>query len=350
MKKLKKIIVCFMAVLLTINLVSPIVSKAQTQEVQQMEQRTTLTVGDKITLFVNIENEGEEKISASWTSSNKAIATVSKLGVVTAKKAGTCTITATIKENNVSNKYQFFITVLKAPKSNSKITLKKNNHVKEFSADNTLSMDFYTYFPKISITDNIAATKQINAIISSIETEVFDGAEEMTNTLKQLIDSQEKSNKAQSYYCYLGLGYEGVYHQGNLLSLIALETIYVDNEDEEENYLYNGMNFDLTTGKEVTMKDLFTDVSSVRKFVNRSIIYTIKQKKMEDKFTSDYTNLINKEYSLQERNYYFTKDGMIVVINPYNVSSNLDETQEFTISYSKLSSYLSNYGKKLLGL
>ena len=51
--------------------------------------------GEKQTL--NVYNAGNAKIS--YKSSKKSVATVSKKGVVTAKKAGTATITVTVKDS-----------------------------------------------------------------------------------------------------------------------------------------------------------------------------------------------------------------------------------------------------------
>ena len=55
----------------------------------------TMAKGEKWTL--NVYNAGDAKIS--YKSSKKSVATVSKKGVVTAKKAGSATITVTVKDS-----------------------------------------------------------------------------------------------------------------------------------------------------------------------------------------------------------------------------------------------------------
>ena len=81
----------------------------------------SLNAGKTVTLKVT---NGTVK---SWTSGNKAVATVSAKGVVTALKKGTATITATLKDGK---KLTCKVTVKTSPKfSKSSVTVKKNKTV-----------------------------------------------------------------------------------------------------------------------------------------------------------------------------------------------------------------------------
>ena len=81
-----------MAVVLT-TVLSPIPAKAAAADAFVVSSYT-MAKGEKWTL--NVYNADNAKIS--YKSSKKSVATVSKKGVVTAKKAGSATITVTIKE------------------------------------------------------------------------------------------------------------------------------------------------------------------------------------------------------------------------------------------------------------
>ena len=81
-----------LAVVLTTVLV-PVPAKAAASDAFIVSSYT-MAKGEKWTL--NVYNAGNAKIS--YKSSKKSVATVSKKGVVTAKKAGSATITVTIKE------------------------------------------------------------------------------------------------------------------------------------------------------------------------------------------------------------------------------------------------------------
>ena len=82
-----------LAVVLTTVLV-PVPAKAAAADAFVVSSYT-MAKGEKWTL--NVYNADNAKIS--YKSSKKSVATVSKKGVVTAKKAGTATITVTVKDS-----------------------------------------------------------------------------------------------------------------------------------------------------------------------------------------------------------------------------------------------------------
>lgn len=73
-----------------------------TVQVPKISTSKTIVKGDKIRLTVNGTDQ-----KVTWKSSNTKIATVSKSGVITAKKAGTCKIYATV----LGKKYTCKITI-----------------------------------------------------------------------------------------------------------------------------------------------------------------------------------------------------------------------------------------------
>ena len=82
-----------LAVVLTTVLI-PVPAKAAAADAFIVSSYT-MQKGEKWTL--NVYNAGDAKIS--YKSSKKSVATVSKKGVVTAKKAGSATITVTVKDS-----------------------------------------------------------------------------------------------------------------------------------------------------------------------------------------------------------------------------------------------------------
>ena len=91
MKRVAMFVIAMAVVLTTV--LSPIPAKAAAADAFVVSSYT-MEKGEKWTL--NVYNAGNAKIS--YKSSKKSVATVSKKGVVTAKKAGSATITVTIKE------------------------------------------------------------------------------------------------------------------------------------------------------------------------------------------------------------------------------------------------------------
>ncbi len=79
------------------------VEKVPVQSIRSMTKTKKVTVGEKLTLKVNVLPANATDKSVTWTSSNKKYATVSAKGVVTAKKAGvgkTVVITATANDGS----------------------------------------------------------------------------------------------------------------------------------------------------------------------------------------------------------------------------------------------------------
>lgn len=81
--------------------VTPDDAFAATKKVPKLSATSkALTTGKTFTL--KVKNAGKAKVK--WTSSNKKVATVSKAGKVTAKKAGTATITAKVGKKKLTCK------------------------------------------------------------------------------------------------------------------------------------------------------------------------------------------------------------------------------------------------------
>lgn len=96
---LKRVISLIMVLLLVVTLIPKTVSAA----VKLNKTVISLTEGDTFALKVS-----GSKSSVKWTTSKKSVATVSTKGVVTAKKAGSATITATVSKK----KYTCKVTVI----------------------------------------------------------------------------------------------------------------------------------------------------------------------------------------------------------------------------------------------
>ena len=96
MKNLRRIMSLLLVAVMVVGLLAVPggnVQAAMKKKVQLNKKTVTLEVGKKVTL--NLKNAPKKK-KITWSSNNKKIATVSKKGVVTAKKAGKANITAKV--------------------------------------------------------------------------------------------------------------------------------------------------------------------------------------------------------------------------------------------------------------
>ena len=128
-----------------------------------------LKKGGKVTLTATVTGTGKFSKAVTWTSSKKAVATVSSKGVVKAKKAGTAKITAASKTNK-AKKATITIKVSKKAKKNKKLTLKvkKKNlkkgktytvAIKSMTKGTTDAVTYKTNKKKIATVDKFGVVK-----------------------------------------------------------------------------------------------------------------------------------------------------------------------------------------------
>lgn len=121
--KLSKFAAVFLAVLICISSLAVTVSAAEKKSIKLNKSKITLEVGDTYTLKRTVK--GFSKCTIQWSTSDKTVATVKKGGVVTAKKAGTATITVKVKGTDY--KATCKVTVKKASSSSKKNTTQKTS-------------------------------------------------------------------------------------------------------------------------------------------------------------------------------------------------------------------------------
>ncbi|MCI7129527.1 MAG: Ig-like domain-containing protein [Lachnospiraceae bacterium] len=145
-----------LAVVLTTVLV-PVPAKAAAADAFVVSSYT-MAKGEKWTL--NVYNAGNAKIS--YKSSKKSVATVSKKGVVTAKKAGSATITVTIKEGK--DTYQGKTKI----KVKSKITTA--DAIKRVNAElNLLYVNTYELAEGLGVLEDETVIEYLNACAEIVE-------------------------------------------------------------------------------------------------------------------------------------------------------------------------------------
>ena len=116
--KLKKLFAVLMVALICISAMTVNVSAATKKNVKLNKSKITLEVGDSYTLKKTVT--GFSKYTVQWSSSDKTVATVKSGGKVTAKKAGTATITMKLK--GTKYKATCKVTVKKTDSSSKKAT------------------------------------------------------------------------------------------------------------------------------------------------------------------------------------------------------------------------------------
>ena len=194
MKQIKRLfqmlaLVMVLSVLLPSIIPLSKLSVAQAATVKLNKKTLTLEVGKSETLKIT-----GTKSKITWSSSNKAIATVSTKGKITAKKAGKATITATVSKK----KYSCTITVKKAvnkyiknaPFSAREATLGKIKFVYPKDWTNNVNLEDGSQLMTMlypSNADILTGTSKIEIII----TETAEMAKPELSDVKEFIESPE---------------------------------------------------------------------------------------------------------------------------------------------------------------
>ena len=155
MKRVAMFVIAMAVVLTTV--LSPIPAKAAAADAFVVSSYT-MEKGEKWTL--NVYNAENAKIS--YKSSKKSVATVSKKGVVTAKKAGSATITVTIKEGK--DTYQ--------AKTKSKVKKKVTTAdvIKRVNAElNILYINAYELAEGLGVLEDETVIEYLNACAEIVE-------------------------------------------------------------------------------------------------------------------------------------------------------------------------------------
>ena len=155
MKRVAMFVIAMAVVLTTV--LSPIPAKAAAADAFVVSSYT-MEKGEKWTL--NVYNADDAKVS--YKSSKKSVATVSKKGVVTAKKAGSATITVTIKEGK--DTYQ----------TKTKIKVKKKvttaDVIKRVNAElNILYINAYELAEGLGVLEDETVIEYLNACAEIVE-------------------------------------------------------------------------------------------------------------------------------------------------------------------------------------
>ena len=114
----KRMITVLLMVLISVMMVFP--ASAATKEKLNYSQKT-ITVGQTFNLKVNGTSS-----NVKWSSSNKSVASVSSKGVVTARRAGTAKIIATVKSKTFTCKVTVMNNIFQSSAKPGKVAVKGN--------------------------------------------------------------------------------------------------------------------------------------------------------------------------------------------------------------------------------
>ena len=177
------------------------------------------------------------------------------------------------------------------------------------------------YYPVISGTDSTAAEKIINGAFK--------------HAAAALAKAAKKDSKGASRYS-CSMNYSVVYNQKGLLSVLFDTYEYMGGAHGID--VRTGMTFNLSTGKAISYKKLFSDVTAANKIVDAAVSAEIANREKNDSLysLSPFKTVGTKP------TWCLTNDGLKILFDEYEYFPYAAGIQTFVIPYASLSAVLAD--------
>jgi len=198
-----------------------------------------------------------------------------------------------------------------------------------YNENGDLILYVYYVHPVVTIHGNEEATKAIAAEFEDDENMFYTNCESMEEEAKLLFADGLVEDMS-------GLANEVRYTERRVDSKVASFT--------KSNYSYNGgahgtnytfgWNFDLETGKRLTLEDIAEDKDAFMAGVKEYVLELCKSDAYSNRLFPDYEE--NIDFILQDDLWYFDAEGITFIANTYEISAYAEGTLFFTVPYEAL--------------
>lgn len=186
--------------------------------------------------------------------------------------------------------------------------------------------------PVVSIPENEAAAEKINMAFEQKHTEVqayIEEDEELARSAYEGLSEEEKKDWMPYGY---GATYKMVYCSTKILSMEAQS--YQWQGTPHPNTWTSSYCFDASTGKLLSLSDIFTDQAAARKIVEEHILKKITEEPYKDGLMEDYESFVPDV--LTEDVFYLNDKGLVVICNPYMLANYAAGVIEIEVPYEAL--------------
>ncbi|MCI8681395.1 MAG: DUF3298 and DUF4163 domain-containing protein [Lachnospiraceae bacterium] len=196
----------------------------------------------------------------------------------------------------------------------------------------TLLLSVTENCPVVSIPENEAAAEKINMAFDQKHSEAQAYIEEDTELAKNAFEGlSEEERKDWSGYGY-GATYKMVYASTRILSIEAQN--YQWQGTPHPNTWTSSYCFDASTGKLLSLSDIFTDKAEAGKIVEEHILKKITEDPYKDGLMEDYESFVPDV--LTEDVFYLNDKGLVVICNPYILTTYAAGIIEIEVPYDAL--------------
>ncbi len=186
--------------------------------------------------------------------------------------------------------------------------------------------------PVVSIPENEAAAEKINMAFEQKHTETQKYIEEDTELARSAYqDLSDEEKESWTGYGY-GSVYKMMYASTRILSIEA-ESYQWQGTPHPNTWTFSYC-FDATTGKLLSLADIFTDKAKAGEIVEKHILKTITEDPYKEYLMEDYESYVSD--ILTEDVFYLNEKGLVVICNPYLVTAYAGGKIEIEVPYQEL--------------
>ncbi len=223
---------------------------------------------------------------------------------------------------------------------NEDVTVSFDNISNTYQNDDEQTDLLYSNYtrPLISIRDNAGASTAIMDEFSNREKLFIDTSKDYTKEAKS---SYEQDADIFSPF-YLSESYDTKRCDNRILSFQCRNDCFLGGT--HENYFYNGLNFDVTTGKLLRLDDISTDKETLLENAKDYILSQLELPRYQNLTCSgdELQNVIHSDI-LTDETWYFTNSGITFVSNIDILGPYAAGAYFFTIPYQQLSDLKPEY-------
>ncbi|MBQ7160662.1 MAG: DUF3298 domain-containing protein [Clostridia bacterium] len=166
--------------------------------------------------------------------------------------------------------------------------------------------------------------ENVSKFNSIVSTEV----EELKNRYAQTLGNPGENGGSDMSY---KMSFDVTRNEGGLVSVVLKTDNYLGGTEDE--YAYKAINFDLNSGKQLTLGDMF----AVEKDTYVPFIKSLILKRMRNEPTKYYsTDDKALDEAFDETHFYITSNGITVYFNEYDIAPSAEGVPTFDLSYADL--------------
>ena len=207
-----------------------------------------------------------------------------------------------------------------APAFTSELVEYKNS-VKSDNGDEIYN--FYIAYPKVTVAGNDYVSNSINSYLEATSNEIIEEEKTFTEEAQDAYDySLENEDYAFSPYTFEQSPAVELL-KGNVYSVFF--TCFADFGGAHPSSYSEGVNFDITTGEKLALRELATDGSAFTYYLRDTIINEIKTDSLRDSelttedFFQDYEDTLVQTFET-EPNWYVEDRGICIIFNTYELA------------------------------